>query len=173
LRGHRNKVATVEGCVWLCWKVSAFMAVPSNRGRSSGPSHDFKRLLTRAEAVTLLGMLLCILSLFLQWPVPISGKIIPAAMVISLTRTGAAMPEVRWPVTAGAILSGLLLAFVQSPSSRVPLAFVQALCGLVCFIIALMHFGILPGPVIELIGGAMLTFGAVDRLGQPAQSAGR
>jgi hypothetical protein len=85
-------------------------------------------------------------------------------MVINLTRTGAAIPEVRWPVTAGAILSGLLLAAAPSKTSRVPLAFVQALSGLICFIIALMHFGMLPGPLFDLLGGGLLTFGAVDRL---------
>jgi hypothetical protein len=142
------------------------MAVPSNSGRSTGPAQQYRRLLTRAEAVTLLGMLLCIISLFLAWPVPFDGKLLTPAIVINLTRTGAAIPEVRWPVTAGAILAGLLLAFVPSPSSRVPLAFVQALCGLICFIIALMHFRMLPGPLLDLLGGALLTFGAVDRLGQ-------
>jgi hypothetical protein len=112
-------------------------------------------------------MILCISSLFLAWPVPIAGKLITPAIVINLTRTGAAIPEVRWPVTIGAILSGLLLAVAPSPASRMPLAFVQALCGLTCFITALFHFGMQPGPLIELLGGALLTFGAVDRLGQP------
>lgn len=149
------------------------MAVPPNRGWSSGTGAQFRRLLTRAEAVTLLGMILCIFSLFLPWPVPFSGRALPAAIVINLTRTGAAMDEVRWPVTIGAILSGLLLAFTPSAAARIPLAFVQALCGLICFIIALMHFGIQPGPLIELFGGALLTFGAVDRLGQPPQGAKR
>jgi hypothetical protein len=125
-------------------------------------------LLTRAEVATLVGMLLCMISLFLAWPVPYHGRIVMPALVMDMTRQGAAMEEVRWPVTGGAILSGLLLAFTPSPSSRVPLAFVQALCGLICFIIALLHFGVRPGPIVDLLGGALLTFGAIDRLGQPA-----
>lgn len=144
------------------------MAVPSNRGGSTRPSQQFRRLLTRAEVATLVGMLLCMISLFLAWPVPYHGRIVMPALVMDMTRQGAAMEEVRWPVTGGAILSGLLLAFTPSPSSRVPLAFVQALCGLICFIIALLHFGVRPGPIVDLLGGALLTFGAIDRLGQPA-----
>ena len=144
------------------------MAVPSNRGRSPGHGQQFRRLLTRAEAMTLLGMLLCIFSLFLAWPVPYNGKLVAPAIVINLTRTGAAIEEVRWPVTVGAILCGLLLAFTPSPSSRVPLAFVHALGGLLCFMIALLHFGMQPGPIVELLGGALLTFGAVDRINQHA-----
>ena len=92
-------------------------------------------------------------------------------MIVNLTRSGAGIPEVRWPVTAGAILSGLLLAFAPGGPARVPLAFVQALSGLVCFIIALMHFGIMPGPLVDLVGGGLLTFGAIDRLGYTGPSA--
>ena len=146
------------------------MAVPSNRGRANDPGRKFNRLLTRAETVTLLGMILCIFSLFLKWPLPMSGKVpmsaLSPAMVVNMTRTGALMDDVKWPVTAAAILSGLLLAVAPAGSSRMPLTFVQALCGLVCFIIALMHFGMLPGPLIDLAGGGLLTFGAVDRMGQ-------
>jgi hypothetical protein len=32
--------------------------------------------------------------------------------------------------------------------------------------IGFMHFATLPGPIVDVIGGAMLTFGAVDRLSQ-------
>ena len=148
------------------------MAAPSDQGWSPGSNQPSRRLLTRAEAATLLGMILCILSLFLAWPVPFGGMLVAPAIVMDLTRTGAAIPEVRWPVTGGAILAGLLLALSPALGSGTlwvtPLAFVQALCGLVCFIIALMHFGMLPGPLVELLGGALLTFGAVDRLGQPS-----
>jgi hypothetical protein len=76
------------------------------------------------------------------------------------------MPEVHWPVLIGAITCGLLLAFTPSPSSRIQIAFVHALCGLACLIVGFMHFAMQPGPIVEVIGGALLTFGAVDRLSQ-------
>ena len=109
-------------------------------------------------------MLLSIASLFLNWPRSLNGALIAPAMVVNLQSAGAAIPEVRWPVTFGAIVAGLVLAFRHAPSSRVPLAFVQVLCGLVCFMIALLHFAIMPGPLLELLGGALILFGAVDRL---------
>jgi len=150
------------------------MAAPSDQDRSPEPERQARRLLTRAEAAVLAGMMLCILSLFFAWPLPgaigAAGKLAGPAMVMDMTRSAAGIPEVRWPVMVGAILSGLLLAFSPAPGSGavrvMPLAFVQALCGLVCLILALMHFGMLPGPLVELLGGALLTFGAVDRLGQ-------
>lgn len=145
------------------------MAAPSDEGRSpgsgrGGKSFALSRLLTRAEAASLAGMVLSIASLFLIWPVSLGGAVAALALATNPTRMGALIPEVRWPVTGGAILAGLLLALSPSPGSRVPLAFVQALCGIVCFIVAMLHFGMLPGPLVELLGGALLTFGAVDRL---------
>ena len=87
-----------------------------------------------------------------------------AAMAVNPVRVGAA-PELRWPLMCAAAIGGLILAFAHAPESRVPMAFVQALCGLVCMIIALLHFGMAPGPVAALLGGALMAFGAVDRLG--------
>ena len=139
------------------------MATPSNGDDSSGMEPKSGRLLSRAECVILAGMLLCIASLFLVWPVATAGKLLAPAMVVNLTRAGAP-DEVRWPVIAGALVAGSLLAFAPPTGSRVPLAFVQALCGLVCFITSLTHFALLPGPLVELLGGGLLTFGAVDRI---------
>src|SRR5689334_20840025 len=101
------------------------MAVPSNRGRSPSQDQPLRRLLSRAEAVTLLGMLLCIISLFLAWPLPVIAKLVTPAMYMNLRRTvrGADMPEVHWPVLVPAIACGLLLAYSPSPSSRVQTAF--------------------------------------------------
>jgi hypothetical protein len=140
------------------------MGFSGQEDSSSGTS--FRRFLSRAEALTLLGMILCIVSLFLAWPVPLEGKLPATPLVISLTRTGAYLPLVRWPVTAGAILSGLLLAFPPSRNNRMPMAALQGLGGLVCFVIALTHFAIQPGVLVDLLGGALITFGAVDRFSE-------
>lgn len=142
------------------------MAVRLNRGRSPVPGYPFRRLVTRAEAAILLGMLACISSLFVAWPLSMSAKLAIPAIVVDLTRSGAAIDSVRWPILAGAILSGLLLAVTHASSSRIPVIFVQALCGIVCLVIGLMHFAMLPGPLLDLLGGALLSVGAVDRLTQ-------
>ena len=78
------------------------MAVPSGPGKT--PSREsFQRLLTRAEAVTLAGMVLCIFSLFLVWnKVPVGPLApLPGALYVNakteIVSTGAAMPMVRWP----------------------------------------------------------------------------
>ena len=144
------------------------MTAPEKGGWPS-PNPAMRRLLTRAEALTLLGMIMCIVSLFLAWPVALEGKLPMQPLVISLTRTGAAIKLVRWPITVAAILSGLLLAFPSSASNRIPMAVVQGLCGLVCFVIALTHFAIQPGVLVDLVGGALITFGAVDRFSEQPQ----
>jgi len=117
---------------------------------------------------------MCICSLFLLWPLPAPVKLIVPALVVNFAATsaGAEIAVVRWPVTVGAILSGLLIVFAHSPSSRVPLACLQALCGLVCLFVGLTHFALLPGPVVDLLGGALLTLGAVDRAGLTFAGAG-
>ena len=145
------------------------MEVPSDEGPEN--AGGTRPLLTRAQAAGLLGMGLCIASLFLTWPISMDMKLAVPAMVVNPLRTGPP-PEVRWPVTGGAILAGLLLTFTPSTSARVPLAFVQALCGLVCLITALTHFSVQLGPVAALLGGALVTFGAVDRLGLTAGPSG-
>ncbi len=139
------------------------MSVQRKQGRPPGPRRRFRLLPARGESVTLLGMLLCICSLFLFWPVPLNGYPVAPALVINLTRTGGAIDAVRWPVMAAAILCGLLLVYSAPSSARAPLTFVQALCGLICLIIALLHFAIQPGPLVDLLGGSLLTAGSVDR----------
>ena len=147
------------------------MAMPSNRGQIEDHSQQNCSVFSRAEALTVLGMLLCMVSLFLVWPVRMDGALAISALAVNLTRTGAP-DEVRWPVTGGAILAGLLLAFVKSSMSRATLAMVQALCGVVCFVTAITHFSMLGGPLVALIGGALITVGAVDRLKPEAVGAG-
>ena len=146
------------------------MSAPRDTKPAPRSTGEFKRLLTRAEALTLAGMLICIITLFLAWPAPLN---LPAGVSAALfkdihqSRSGSAMPAVRWPLMVGAILSGLLLAFNPTKSAKLALAIVQGLCGLACFVTALTHFALLPGPLLAIVGGGMLTFGAMERYSQP------
>ena len=145
------------------------MSLPTPPLPPPRPTGEFKRFLTRAEALTLAGMLLCIISLFLAWPAPLTlPPGVPATLYknVHLSRSGSAIVGVKWPLMIGAILSGLLLAFPVNKSTRMALATVQGLCGLACFVTALTHFAMLPGPLLAIIGGGMLTFGALERYSQ-------
>jgi hypothetical protein len=124
-----------------------------------------KRFLTRAEAMTLLGMIACIASLFFKWPAPINTPL-PPAIHIDLTLLGQSISGVNWPMKICAIASGATLMFTTNAKTRLPLAVFQGLCGLVCFVISLTHFAPIAGPLTGLFGGGLLTFGAVDRYTQ-------
>ena len=145
------------------------MSLPTQKNPSPRPTGEFKRLLSRAETLILIGMALCIASLFLPWisPLNIPAGVAPALYKnVVVTRSGSAMPGIRWPLTISSILSGLLLAFNVSPATKMSLAIVQGLCGIVCFVTALLHFGLQSGPLFAFVGGSLLTFGAFDRFAQ-------
>jgi hypothetical protein len=133
------------------------------------PQPNQKRhFLTRAEMATLLGMLLVMSSLFFTWERQTfspSQALPPNALFVSLTslsRSGFGT-SVRWPLTVCSILCALLLLWPPTPQNRLPMAVAQGACGIACLVIALSKLALLPGVLLGLIGGALLTFGAVDR----------
>lgn len=133
----------------------------SNKPQNS--SANFKRLLTRAEASILFGMICCVFSLFMTWPLPITDKLLPGAIqVIKWTRQGAPS-EAHWSILISSLVTGAMLAVPLNPSTRIPIIVVQGMCGLVCFAMGIKFLTGQPGPIIDLIGGALLTFGAIDR----------
>lgn len=130
---------------------------------------QFRRLLTRAEAETLLGMLLTVFSLFLAWRredlsmllrgVPLSG----AVYTNGLTHSGFAYAAIWWPLTIGATICGAALLWTPRRTTRLQIATVQGACGLACLMIALTHFALLPGVLTAIVGSVLLLFGAIDR----------
>jgi hypothetical protein len=125
----------------------------------------FRRFLTRAETAILIGMVLCVFSLFLPWEqYKMEPRSVPALVTVLpvITRNGFATST--WlPITLCAAFSSLLLMWTPDEKTRLPLALAQGACGLTCVILTLTHAALLPGVLIGLIGGILLTFGAVDR----------
>lgn len=140
------------------------MMLPADPKGKPGQAAPILRLLSRGEAILLTGMMVSMACLFFAWPIRLEAALPAPALVVNLTRTGAAIPEVRWVITIGAIGSGLLLVVNVTRQVRAPLAALHILGGLCCFVTALTHFGIYPGPLLGLVGGALLTYGAVERL---------
>jgi hypothetical protein len=128
-----------------------------------------KAFMTRAEAVTLLGMLLVVASLFLTWAhvTPRDQALLTAASLyrspqVVLERNG--FHAELWQVlTLCAALSSATLLWTATPQRRLPLAAVQGAGALSCLVVALTHFALLPGALLALCGGALLTYGAIDR----------
>ena len=142
------------------------MSVTPPTFRPPSPRVSLNRFITRAEAMTLLGMIVCVSSLFLAWPAKnnlVAAAAAAAAIHLDLTLRGQSIPEVRWPIFICAIACGATLLFSADAKSRTPIAVFQGLCGLVCFVTALTHFALLPGVIAGVIGGSLLTFGAIDR----------
>ncbi|HZT40800.1 MAG TPA: hypothetical protein VFA07_01355 [Chthonomonadaceae bacterium] len=142
---------------------------PANR--PSPAETAFRRLLTRAEAETLLGMLLVVCSLFLAWGrenltpelkrLGLSGAVFAGGL--SPTHSGFFYPSLCWPLLGGAILCGASLLWPPEGKTRVPVSAVHGACALACLLIALIHFALLPGALLGVLGAALLTLGAIDR----------
>lgn len=133
----------------------------------------YRRFLSRAELLTLFGMVLIFSSLFFAWERYSADAMqtagLPAlykAKGLSITRTGFGT-NAHWPLMICSVVSCLLLLWTPTPITRLPLALVQGACGLACLVIALTKLALLPGVLIGLIGGALLTWGALDRFSQP------
>src|SRR5262245_60435818 len=105
---------------------------PANSPPSSGTS--LRRFLSRAEAMTLLGMIACIASLFLSWPAPVVGDL-PSLVdyrdiTSRYTMMGQSFSGVNWPVKICAIAGGATLLLAANAKTRLPLMVFQLLCGL-------------------------------------------
>lgn len=126
-----------------------------------------RRFLNRAEAVTLLGMILVVASLFLVWKrinLDLQNQPVPALFVNwSKDHTGLSLPAIFWPLLMGASLSSLVLLWTPNEQTRLPFFVMQLAFGLTCFVVSLTHFAILPGVLVALVGSTLLLFGAVDR----------
>jgi hypothetical protein len=136
-----------------------------------------RRLPTRADAATLLGMVLAIGSLYLPWkPIPLPAEyaafptLYKGPSVVSGFQTYA-----HWPLTICAAGCGLSLLWRPTANTRLPLLFIQGLFGLICLLIPLSqwvqsNFAPLSGVLTAVGGGAILLFGAVDRYTGPSQT---
>ena len=146
--------------------------------RPSTSDTAFRRLLTRAEAETLLGMLLVVCSLFLAWGredltpalrrLGLSGAVFAGGL--NPTHSGFFYPSVCWPLLTGAILCGAALLWPPDGKTRLPVSVIQGACALACLLIALVHFALLPGALLGVLGAALLVLGALDRIIRPAET---
>lgn len=125
------------------------------------------RVITRAESLTLVGMVTTIGSLFLPWTkVPVASLLPLGALYAQplVARSGFAV-GVHWPLTLGALLCGACLLWTPDGRHRTTLVFAQAAGALTCLVLALTRFALLPGPLVALVAAILLGLGAVERLG--------
>ena len=136
-----------------------------------------RRLPTRAQGVTLLGMVLTIGSLFLAWErislTPEQRMLPTYYSATNITNTGL-QTAAHWPLTLCAIACGLSLLWTPAGNARLPLLFTQGLGGMFCLLIPLRQFvqsgyAPLPGVIVGMFGGSLLLFGAFDRATVPSQ----
>lgn len=128
--------------------------------------------LTRADIATLIGMTLCVASLFLTWKrqaVDLTTlHSIPATLIINppsdFPVTGFGLP-LHWPLTFCATLCGTSLLVVPKPQNRSRWAAVQIMAAAVCLLLPLIRFALYPGVITALLGGSLLLLGALERFG--------
>lgn len=115
-----------------------------------------------------------VFSIYLVWErhvlprnmIPLAGNMYLSE---AITRTGQALlpPVTRWLLLGCAVACTTLLLWIPTAKTRLALAVVNGACALACVLIALtwlMRSGLQPGIVMALVGGMLLTFGALDRL---------
>lgn len=130
--------------------------------RASDPEVSVRRFLNRAEAATLLGMILTVFSLFLVWKNEAISVPLPAMFAGRTQRTGLGMP-VFWPLLLGASLSSTLLLWTPNERTRLPLLVAHLAFSLTCFVVTMANFALEPGVLMALVGSVLLIYGAVDR----------
>lgn len=140
----------------------------------------YRRFLTAAEAITLLGMVVSVFSLFFTWkryvpeiaPLPLPGALFrsPNAAHLVVLRTGFTA-GVQWPITVCAVLAGAtLMVSPTDAASKAAFAVFQGACGAAILVTGLAHFAPLPGVALAILGGLLLLAGAVQRSGPGARS---
>jgi hypothetical protein len=128
--------------------------------------------LTRAEAATLLGMTLCVASLFLVWrrdPVdPVMLRSLPAALIVNpppdFPVRGFDLP-LHWPLTVCAVFCGAGLLVQPRPWRRSRWAVSQITAAAICLFLPILRFALQPGILVALLGGGLVVFGALERFG--------
>ena len=136
------------------------------------PAPPLKRLLSRAEALTLIGMTLTVLSLFLTWQqltpsLPPSVTAIATFVAPTVLVSGFGLPIfVRVMLIGFAVLSSATLLASPSVKNQKALAAVQGICGLGCLMITLRYIAPLSGVGLGLFGSSLLIYAAVERYGE-------
>src|SRR5438874_11796389 len=128
------------------------------------PTEERRKLFSRGEWLTLLGMALAVMSSALVWgqdPPPVMdmvGKIFVSRH--NYTRAGYDIKlgwlPVGWTVVICAVTSGCLLLYEPSGGERRLFFGVQLVLGLAILALALLHIGFYPGIILAILGGSAL-----------------
>ena len=129
-------------------------------------------MLSRAEVATLIGMTLCVASLYLTWKrEPVSQKMLhsmPATLIVNppsdFAVQGFGLP-LHWPLAFCAVFCGVSLLVAPKPHNRARWAGLQITAAGLCLLLPVVRFAVQPGVLVALIGGALTLFGALERFG--------
>src|SRR5579862_5482040 len=103
---------------------------PAPSGKRPSSEEVLRRLLSRAEALTLVGMLLVVFSVFLVWQVIVPPIAPSAEFTAAFVHKGVTVlrgPQ-WWILWGAAMLCPLLLLWIPTPQTRLPLAIAQGVC---------------------------------------------
>lgn len=134
---------------------------------------NLRRFLSRGEAVTLIGMLLAVSSLFLVWKQTNTADLnipIPSVVQFVTTQRGIDL-SVRFPLLLCATGACATLLTFQTAKNRLTLFVLQLTFSIAVCVMALSYFAPRPGVITALVGGGLLIFGAIDRFNAGNNSA--
>jgi hypothetical protein len=137
--------------------------MPQSPTASNAPLHKkYRRFISRADALTLLGMILLVGSLFFYWkelPIPPG---MPVLFKMRLFQSGYALPD--WKImVACAVGCNLCLLWTPNAKNRYPLSLIHGVLGVAVLVLILRYISAQPGAIGGLVAGVCLAWGALER----------
>lgn len=131
------------------------------------PHQQFHRFISRADALTLLGMVILISSLFLVWkqttlPIAPGAAIAYISSNVRLVERGYSLPDWSLMVFC-AVACNICLLCTITPRNRYPLSLIHGVFGVGGFLLILRYLSPQIGAIVGAGAGALLAWGAVER----------
>ncbi len=121
-----------------------------------------RRFISRADALTLLGMILLVGSLFFVWkelPIP---QGLPVLFRMRLYQSGYALSDWKMMV-ACAVGCNICLLWTPNTKNRYPLSLIHGVLGVAVLVLILRYISAQPGALGGLLAGVCLAWGALER----------
>jgi hypothetical protein len=130
-----------------------------------------RKLFTRGEWLTLLGMAVVVISAALTWKQDMPPVLSVVGQVYTsrrnFERTGYELKlgtmKVGWLIVISAVVCASLLLFNPSAREKGLFLGLQVALGSAVVVLALLHAGPYPGAVLAIVGGLLLIWGGIAR----------
>ena len=128
-----------------------------------------RKLFSRGELITLVGMVMVVASVPLHWAVlqPAHLAALPAEALFRVKEltviANAYQIGVGWLLVTCSAAAGILLLWTPTNETKRFVFAMHVALGAGCILIALMHISLMPGVLVCMVGGGLLVWGGAER----------